>query len=586
MATLSAAFTLAAAHHRAGRLELAEELCRRIVAAEPGHAEALGLLGAVAHQTGRQELAVDYLRRAIAANPLLAACHATLGNALVALRRPEEAAASYRCALELQPERAELHNSLGNVLSAQGLSDEAIACYQRALELKPTYDKAWYNLGHARRSQGRPDEAVDCYRHAAELSPRRAQLSSTLLHALHFCPGQTAESLAAEHRRWVLPLAEQASRFRQPHANDRTPDRRLRIGYVSPDFRQHAVGFNLLPLFEQRDSAQTELVCYSGVVHPDAMTERLRACSDVWRDALGVADAALAAQIRADRIDVLVDLSLHTNGNRLAVFARKPAPVQVTFAGYPSTTGLPTIDYRLTDPYLDPPGLHDSCYAEQSVRLPHCFWCYRPLGTEPAVNDLPALAGDGLTFGCLNSFSKVNEPVLRLWARVLGQVDRSRLLLLAGRGSHRQWGQDLLAAHGVAPDRLTVVEPQPRPEYLALYQRIDVALDPFPYNGHTTSLDALWMGVPVVSLVGTTAVGRAGLSILANAGLSELAAADADQYVRIAADLAEDLPRLAQTRATLRTRLQQCPLTDAAQFARGVEAAYRQMWRRWCAATP
>jgi predicted O-linked N-acetylglucosamine transferase (SPINDLY family) len=552
MASISVAFTLATVHYQAGRLDLAEELCRRIVAAEPQHAEAWELLGTIALQGGRPTQAIDYLRRALA----------------------------------LQPEQPVLLNSLGNLLADQGGLDEAVACYERALAQKPTYDKAWYNLGHTYMSRGRPGEAVDCYRRAAELSPRRAQLSSTLLHALHFCPGQTGPSIVAEHRRWMEPLAQHAASLLRPYANDRTPDRRLRIGYVSPDFRQHAVGFNVRPLFERRDRGEAELFCYAGVARPDAMTERLRACADVWRNTLGLSDAALAQQIRDDRIDVLVDLALHTNGNRLGVFARRPAPVQVTFAGYPGTTGLAAIDYRLTDPYLDPPGSNDAHYAEQSWRLPRSFWCYWPLGTEPAVGEPPFQTQGGVTFGCLNSFRKVNEEVLRLWARVLGHVEGSQLLLLTGAGAHRDRVRELFAAHGVAPDRVTFVAPQPRQQYLALYQRIDVALDPFPYNGHTTSLDALWMGVPVVSLVGTTAVGRAGLSILTNAGLPELAAADADQYAHIAAALAAARPRLAELHATLRARLQQSPLTDAAQFARGVEAAYRQMWCRWCAATP
>jgi protein O-GlcNAc transferase len=287
--------------------------------------------------------------------------------------------------------------------------------------------------------------------------------------------------------------------------------------------------------------------------------------------------------VREDSIDILVDLALHMAGSRLLAFARKPAPVQVTFAGYPGTTGLSAIDYRLTDPYLDPPGLSDQFYSEESIRLADTFWCYDPLSAEPAPNDLPARRDGWVTFGCFNNFCKVNDSVLGLWARAVRAVERSRLVLAAPEGTARQHVQDLLDREGVSGDRVTMVNYRPRSSYLELYHGIDIALDTFPYNGHTTSLDALWMGVPLVTLVGQTVVGRAGLSQLTNLGLPELIGHSADQYVEIAVELADDLPRLAELRATLRDRMQGSPLMDAPGFARSVESAYRSMWRRWCA---
>ncbi len=275
--------------------------------------------------------------------------------------------------------------------------------------------------------------------------------------------------------------------------------------------------------------------------------------------------------------------------NRLLVFARKPAPVQVTFAGYPGTTGLRTIDYRITDPYLDPPGLYDGCYSEESIRLPDSFWCYDPLDNQPAVNALPAAEKGYICFGCLNNFCKVNPQVLKIWARVLKAADRgymvpgSRLTILAGEGTHRQDALDLLAEEGVAGDRVTFVGNQPRPQYLTYYHGLDIGLDTVPYNGHTTSLDSFWMGVPVVTLAGPTVVGRAGLSQLMNLGLPELIASSPEQYVQVAAELAHDLPRLSGLRASLRDRMRASPLMDAPRFARNLEAAYREMWRRWCA---
>jgi predicted O-linked N-acetylglucosamine transferase (SPINDLY family) len=270
--------------------------------------------------------------------------------------------------------------------------------------------------------------------------------------------------------------------------------------------------------------------------------------------------------------------------NRLLVFARKPAPVQVTFCGYPGSTGLTTIDYRLSDPYLDPPGMDESVYTEQTIRLPDSFWCYDPHdGRAIPVNSLPALTTGVVTFGCLNNFCKINEGALALWAEVMRQVEGSRLLLLTNEGSHRQRTLDRLGREGIDPGRVEFVPRQSRRGYLEQYQRVDVGLDSIPVNGHTTSLDSFWMGVPVVTLVGQTALARAGWCQLSNLGLTELAGKTGEPFVRIAVELSRDLPRLAALRAALRPRMEQSPLMDAPRFARNVEAAYREMWRRWCA---
>ncbi|MGA2442601.1 MAG: hypothetical protein ABSH08_16730, partial [Tepidisphaeraceae bacterium] len=405
---------------------------------------------------------------------------------------------------------------------------------------------------------------------------------SNLIYTLHFHPGYDARMIHEELRRWNQQHAEPLKKFIQPHTNNRDPDRRLRIGYLSPDFREHVVGQNLLPMLRQHDHGQVEIFCYANVLRPDARTDELRRHADVWRSIAGLSDSQAADLIRQDWIDILVDLALHTASNRLMLFAHKPAPVQATFAGYPGSTGLDTIDYRLTDPYLDPPGLNDQFYSETSIRLPDSFWCYDPLVTELSVNSLPAQTDGHVTFGCLNKFCKVNEQVLRLWAQILKTVDRSRLMMLCPEGSHRQPLLDMLQREGINPDRVELIAHRPRLQYLELYHRIDVGLDTFPYNGHTTSLDSFWMGVPVITLVGQPVVGRAGLSQLTNLGLTELIAQTPEQYVRIAAELAGDLPRMAELRRTLRPRMQASPLMDAPRFARNIEAAYRQMWRNWC----
>jgi protein O-GlcNAc transferase len=319
------------------------------------------------------------------------------------------------------------------------------------------------------------------------------------------------------------------------------------------------------------------------VERPDGLTEQFRNMSDAWRSTVGQTDAALAEQIRADGIDILVDLKLHTENNHLLAFARRAAPLQVTWLGYPGTTGLRAIDYRLSDPHLDPPAVDETVYAERTVRLPHTFWCYDPLAAGPAVSELPALMNGVVTFGCFNNFCKVSAPTLALWAAVMDAVPRSRLLLQAPHGSPRGRVADALRSCGVAPERVEFLPIVSRAEYLALYHRIDVVLDTLPYNGHTTSLDAMWMGVPVVTLVGQTIVGRAGASQLMNLGMPELIARAPAEFVEAAVGLAGDLPRLAGLRAALRPRMQASPLMDAPRFARDIEAAYRQMWHARCA---
>jgi predicted O-linked N-acetylglucosamine transferase (SPINDLY family) len=319
------------------------------------------------------------------------------------------------------------------------------------------------------------------------------------------------------------------------------------------------------------------------VLEPDAVTERIRTMADQWRSIVEMDDDDAAACIRRDRIDVLVDLTMHMDRNRLPIFAAKPAPVQVTWLAYPGTTGLTAMDYRITDGFLDPSEVDPSdAYAEESIRLPDAFWCYDPLTREPTVTPLPARTSGFVRFGCLNNFCKVNDGVLELWARILEENPDSRLVLLAPLGEARRRALERFARRGVSRDRIEFATARPFEEYLRLYQRIDICLDPVPYNGHTTSLDAFWMGVPVVTLVGDTVVGRAGLCQAMNLGLPELVARTADEYVATASALARDLDRLGELRSTLRSRMENSPLMDAPRFAHNLEQAYRDMWRRWC----
>jgi predicted O-linked N-acetylglucosamine transferase (SPINDLY family) len=566
-----------------GKLDEAVACYRRALELKPDFAAAHNNLGNALKDQGKLEEAVACYRRALKIKPEFAETDNNLGVVLKDQGKLDEAVACYRRALELNPDFAEAHNNLGAALTEQRKLDEAVACCRRALELKPDFAVAYNNLGVVLKDQGKLDEAVACCRRALELKPDFAEAHSNLVYAHIFRAGCDAQTLHEEHRRWNQRHATPLVKFIQPHPNHRSPDRRLRVGYVSADFRNHCQAFFTVPLFSSHDHEDFEIVCYADVVRPDRITERLRSHADTWRSIAGLSHEQVAQLIRQDGIDILVDLTMHMARNRLLVFARKPAPVQACWLAYPGTTGLSTIDYRLTDPYLDPPDLNDRQYSEESIRLPDSFWCYDPLDGEPAVNALPAAEKGYISFGCLNNFCKINPVVLKLWARVLTAVERSRLMILAGEGMHRQHTLDFLAEEGIVGDRVTFVANQPRQQYLRYYHDIDIGLDTVPYNGHTTSLDSLWMGVPVVTLVGSTVVGRAGLCQLMNLGLPELVASGPGQYVHVAAELAQDLPRLTELRATLRERMRSSPLMDAPRFARNIESAYREMWRRWCA---
>ena len=555
---------------------------RRALELKPDFAEVHVNLGIAFKEQGKLDEAVACYRRALELKPECAEAHNNLGIVFKEQDNLGEALACYRRALDLKPDCGEAHNNMGVALKDQGRLDEAVASYRRALELKPDYAEAHSNLGNVLKDQGKLDEAVACCRRALEAKSDLAEAHSNLIYTRLFCPNYDAQLLHEEHRRWDQQHATPLAQSIQHHLNDRSPDRRLKVGYVSPDFRDHCQAFFTVPLFSEHNHKDFEIVCYADVLRSDDITERLRSCADTWRNITGLDDEQVAQQIRQDGIDILVDLTMHMARNRLLVFARKPAPVQACWLAYPGTTGVSTIDYRITDPYLDPPGLYDGCYAEESVRLPDTFWCYDPLDGEPAVSAVPAAEKGYISFGCLNNFCKVNPLVLKLWARVLKAVDRSRLTILAREGTHRQRAMDLLAEEGIVGNRVTFVAHQPRQQYLRYYHGIDIGLDTVPYNGHTTSLDSFWMGVPVVTLVGQTVVGRAGLSQLTNLGLPELIASSPEQYVRIAAELTQDIPRLDNLRSTLRRRMQSSALMDAPRFARNIEAVYREIWRRWC----
>jgi predicted O-linked N-acetylglucosamine transferase (SPINDLY family) len=473
-------------------------------------------------------------------------------------------------------------NNAGCLLRVRGRFDEAEDMLRRGLQVNPRHAALHDNLGSVLKDVGELDTAIACYRQSLALDPNNAATHSNLVYALSF---QSAEPLPIldECRRWNQRFAavdDHAAAADHGASRDRIGrgrPRRLRVGYVSADFREHCQSLFTIPLLSQHDHDAFEIFCYASVERPDEQTRRIAALADVWRDVRTLDDQSLAAVIRADGIDILVDLTMHMARGRPLTFARKPAPIQVAWLAYPGTTGIGAMDYRISDARLDPGGF-DGHYSERTIRLPDSFWCYDPLTAEPAVNPLPALQRGYLTLGCLNNPCKLTDSTLRLWGGVMRAIPTSRLLLLGPSGRHGLRLSQRLAAHGIVQDRVAFVPFRARADYLRSYHDIDLGLDTFPYNGHTTSLDSLWMGVPTVSRVGETCVGRGGLSQLFQLGLHELAA-DTDQaFIATAVALGEDLPRLAQLRQQLRSRLERSPLMDAPRFARHMEAIYRRLW--------
>jgi predicted O-linked N-acetylglucosamine transferase (SPINDLY family) len=462
-----------------------------------------------------------------------------------------------------------------------GRFDEAAAAFGRAIEIRPDYADAHGNLGNTHREQGRADLAVESYRTALKLKPHSVVAHSGLIFAMHFDSDCDAKSILKETKNWSQQHEQTLSAQVHPFVNDRFPDRRLRIGYVSPDFRTHPVARFILPLLRNHDPTKFEIFCYSGVKRPDAVTQTMQKLAHHWQSTVGLSDPDLAGQIRNDKIDILIDLSLHSAENRLLTFARKPAPVQVTYLGYPGTTGLGAMDYRLSDPHLDGPDSSD--YSEKTIRLAGTYYCSEPPENSPPVNSLPAMESGFITFGSLNNFAKVSPSTIDLWIHVLNSLANSHLLIKADPGSHVDGARRMIERAGIAPDRIHFIERVPMEEYLSLFHRVDIALDPIPYSGHATTMDALWMGVPTITLRGPTAVGRGGVSILSNLGMTDWIAETPDQYVAIAARQSKDLAALSELRTGLRQRMLASPLMNGRQFAADVESAYREMWQNWCA---
>ena len=556
----------------------------KALALNPDYAEAHNNLGNLFNEQGQLAEAAVHCRRAIALKPEFAEAYSNLGNALMQQGFLTEAVASFQKSLALNPHNMEARSNFSQVLLRQGRLAEAEIQNKEALARQPEHAEARIGLGHVLREQGCLAEAVANYRRALKSSQIHAH--ANLLFTLNYLPDITQEEIYNEALRWADSVAGNIPLHKQNYANSLIVDRRLRIGYVSPDFRAHSVAFFIESVLRAHDREMVEIFCYANVKKPDSISERIKAASDHWFSIVRMDHEAVVRRITKDAIDILVDLAGHTSDNSLPVFARKPAPVQVSWLGYPNTTGLRTIDYRLTDSIADPVDTADSFYSEKLVRLDHGFLCYQPDASAPEVAKPPFSQHDLITFGSFNNITKVGPDVIKTWARILHAVPDSRLILKAKQfidESTRSRFVKMIVLEGIEASRLELYGRLPKQaDHLQLYSRIDIGLDPFPYNGTTTTCEALWMGVPVVTLLGNRHACRVGASILHRVGLKNLVAASVDDYVMIARKLADDRQRLQDLRIGLRQRLQDSELMNSRQFTAHLEDVYRRMWRQYC----
>jgi len=579
----NALFNLAGVALRLGDLSAAIEAYQRVVTLSPADVDARHQLGKALLRSGRVDESAACFEQALALRPDYVDAQINLANARINQGRHEDAMRTCEQAITLKADSAEAQLTLAIACYQLGRLDESIRACERAIALRPGYAEAYVNLANGYNRPGGLEQAVTALRRALELEPDFAAAHSALLVTLQYMGEVTPAQSFAEHRRFAARFEAPLKSGWEPHTNARDPERRLKIGYLSPDFRRHSVAWFIEPVFAAHDKSQVEVYGYYSHHRQDEMSARLAAAADHWLPCRDIGDAQLAARIRADGIDILVDLAGHTNENRLLTLARKPAPVQVTWLGYPATTGLDAVDYRLCTHDTDPPG-QERWHSETLYRLPRSLWCYRPPAERPAIPPAPrARRADAITFGSMNNPAKITPDRLDLWAEILLAVPDSRLVMTnIPAGSVCEDIHARFTRRGIAPERLRFPGRLPASDYWALLDQIDIAFDPFPYNGTTTTCETLWAGIPVVTQAGETSAARAGYALLKAVGLETLVAASDAEYLRIAVALAQDPARLDALRAGLPARFAASPLRDESGFTRDLESAYRDMWRRWC----
>lgn len=560
------------AHIRAGRVPDAARAFERVLHIDKNNPDAMHELGLLHYAAGRSEHARVLLERAAAAAPQVPLFQRNLGVLRLKLKQPAGALEAFDRTLVLLPDDPPSLEGRAAALLELRRFREASDLLERLVRRQPD-SKNYIRLGSALQEQLRLDEALDAFNHARRLDPSPANDTPALL-CMNYHDRFTPREIFAAHeafgRRFPAPAA--------PAVHVNALDRPLRIGYLSPDFRQHSVAFFIWPILMHHDGERVHITCYSDVGKPDAITEIMKNYPQRWRATWGVADARVAEMVREDQIDILVDLTGQTADNRLPLLATRVAPIQINYLGYPNTTGVRAIDYRITDRFADPPGQTESLHTETLLRMPNSFFCYVTPADLPDVNPLPALArGGAVTFAIFTNFAKVRPAVMELWARILHAVPKSRLLIQA-TALHDPLIRETIAKffidRGIGAERIELRGFIEFPQFVRQFADVDIILDTFPFNGHTSTCHALWMGVPVVTLAGPVHRSRMGLSILTNLGLRELVAHDTDQYVQIAADLARDTSRLSALRTSLRQRMRESPLLDGKTFTRDLEDVF------------
>lgn len=607
-------------HFISGNLDEAELSCNLLLEREPDNIETLFLLGNISAQKGAVRDALTHFSRAVSISPNLPVLRLNLGISLKLMQKHEESIAEFTEAVRLDPEYAPAWYQLGEALEEINNLDEALQAYaktneleplnteafqrtgdiyqkqnrllealeyyRKAIRLKPDNFVAYNNAGGILKSLSRTGEALDFFRTALKIKPDLVLCRSNYLLTMLLSSENSPVDISIAHKEWSDAYETPLLSHHTSHGNTADPDKALRIGYVSADFKTHPVAFFIEPILAAHSREKLTVFCYSNCASPDSITAQLERLADVWRPIHSAGDNEVSDIIRNDGIDILVDLGGHTLRNRLTVFARKPAPVQVTWLGYPATTGLKSIDYRITDAAADPPCLTEHLHSESLYRLPDTFICYRPPANAPAVAPLPSLTNGYITFGVFNSFSKITRDAVDLWCRILHLVPEAKLLIKAQGMEHepmRAYVLEMFFLRGIPPKRIELTgQTSSIYSHLEMFSKVDISLDTFPYNGTTTTCESLWMGVPVIAREGDSHVSRVSVSLLGAVGLSGLVAASAENYVSLATFLARDTNKLQILRSNLRNRMQTSKLLDTTGFTRNLERAYRSMWQTWC----
>jgi protein O-GlcNAc transferase len=560
---------------------------RKALETEPGLIHAYNYIGNALQAKHHYDEAISCYKTAIRMNPNDPTAYINLGIVLQNMKQADSAISYFKQALTLNPSLHQAYEYMGLSFTSQGKNEEAVDSYRRSLQINPYSVMSLVNLGNVLSKLGKLNEAELLYKTAMQVRPDNPKPFQAFLMTMHYNSRYNAQAMFSEHLRFAKQHAEPLAAHISPHMNDRSPARRLRIGYVSPDFKRHSVAYFIEPVLAAHHREQFEVFCYSAVDSPDGITDRIKKNTDRWTDIAGMSDEEAEELVRKDAIDILIDLAGHTNNNRLLLFARKPAPIQVSWIGYPATTGLSTMDYRIVDRFTDPPGTTEQFYTEKLMWMPESFLCFLPDEDSPDVGPLPALKAAHITFGSFNNLAKVSPELIDLWITLLKSVPDSHLIIKAEGlidSMTRNYMMNAFHQQGVDFGRLELLPwTSSVREHLEAYHRIDIGLDTFPYNGTTTTCEALWMGVPVITLSGDTHASRVGASLLSNMGLTMFIARTSEEYVRITAALAADIHKLKTLREQLRTTMRNSPLTNAGRLTADLENCFTQMWQKYCA---